>query len=60
MPTPIESVITVQEQGHVLLIGLNRPDKYNAMNLAAIDQLAKAYQLLEDSPNLRVGVVFAR
>jgi enoyl-CoA hydratase/carnithine racemase len=29
------------------------------MNLAAIDQLAKAYQLLEDSPNFRVGVVFA-
>lgn len=59
MPTPVENLITVQEQGHVLLIGLNRPDKYNAMNLTAIDQLAKAYQLLEDSPDLRVGVVFA-
>ena len=59
MPTPAESLITVQEQGHILLIGLNRPEKYNAMNLAAIDQLAKAYQLLEDSPNLRVGVVFS-
>jgi enoyl-CoA hydratase len=59
MPTPVASLITVQEQGHILLIGLNRPEKYNAMNLAAIDQLAQAYQLLEDSPNLRVGVVFS-
>jgi enoyl-CoA hydratase len=59
MTTPVESLITVQEQGHILLIGLNRPEKYNAMNLAAIDQLAQAYQLLEDSPNLRVGVLFS-
>lgn len=59
MSTPVESLITVQEQGHVLLIGLNRPEKYNAMNLLAIDQFAQAYQLLEDSPHLRVGVVFA-
>jgi enoyl-CoA hydratase len=59
MSTPIESLVTVQEQGHILLIGLNRPQKYNAMNLAAIDQFAQAYQLLEDSPHLRVGVVFA-
>ena len=58
MPTPEESLVTTQEQDHVLLIGLNRPSKFNAMNLAAIDQLAQAYQLLEDSPNLRVGVVF--
>ena len=58
MPTQVESPITVREQGHVLLIGLNRPEKYNAMNLEAIDLLGKAYQLLEDSPHLRVGVVF--
>jgi enoyl-CoA hydratase/carnithine racemase len=59
MSAPAEIPITVQEKEHVLLIGLNRPDKYNAMNLAAIDQLAQAYQLLEDSPHLRVGVVHA-
>jgi len=59
MSAPNENLITVVEQGHVLLIGLNRPDKYNAMNLAAIDQLAQAYQILEDSPHLRVGVVHA-
>ena len=59
MPETTETPITVQERGHVLLIGLNRPDKYNARNLAAIDQLAQAYQRLEDTPHLRVGVVHA-
>ncbi len=59
MSAPIENLITVVEQGHVLLIGLNRPDKCNAMNLAAINQLARAYQILEDAPHLRVGVVHA-
>ncbi|MDA9017334.1 enoyl-CoA hydratase-related protein, partial [Actinomycetota bacterium] len=54
-----ETPITVLERGHILLIGLNRPDKYNAMNLVAIEQLAQAYQRLEDTPHLRVGVVHA-
>ena len=59
MTQPTETPITVREHGHILLIGLNRPDKYNAMNLAAIEQLAQAYQHLEDAPHLRVGVVHA-
>ena len=59
MTEPTETPITVREHGHILLIGLNRPDKYNAMNLAAIEQLAQAYQHLEDAPHLRVGVVHA-
>ena len=59
MTEPTETPITVRDHGHILLIGLNRPDKYNAMNLAAIEQLAQAYQHLEDAPHLRVGVVHA-
>lgn len=59
MSSSTEKPVTVQEKGHILLIGLNRPDKYNAMNLAAVGLLAQAYQLLEDSPHLRVGVVHA-
>ncbi len=38
MPEPAEKPITVEERGHALLMGLNRPDKYNAMKLTAIDQ----------------------
>ena len=52
MSETTETPITVLERGHILLIGLNRPDKYNAMNLAAIEQLAQAYQRLEDTPHL--------
>ena len=35
--------MTVERRGHVLLMGLNRPAKRNAFNLAMIDQLAAAY-----------------
>lgn len=51
--------ITVEKRGHVLLIGLNRPDKLNAMNLEAISAFAAAYETLEHDSELRVGVVFA-
>ena len=34
--------VTVERDGHVLLIGVNRPAKRNAFNLAAIDALGRA------------------
>jgi enoyl-CoA hydratase/carnithine racemase len=42
----------------VLLIGLNRPEKRNAFNLALIDQLAAAYYELENDDAIRCGVLF--
>src|SRR3954471_8173412 len=51
--------VTVEQDGHVLLIGLNRPDKRNAFNLVMIDQLAAAYHELENDDELRCGVLFA-
>jgi enoyl-CoA hydratase len=54
-----DEMVMTQRDGHVLLIGINRPDKYNAFNLAVIEQFSKAYELLGDDPELRVGVVFA-
>src|SRR3954454_7091246 len=51
--------VTVARDGHVLLMGLNRPDKRNAFNLAMIDQLAAAYYELENDDELRCGVLFA-
>ncbi|MHA4854486.1 crotonase/enoyl-CoA hydratase family protein [Rhodococcus sp. MSC1_016] len=53
-----EPAVTVERRGHVLLIGLNRPEKYNAFNLELIDQLARAYHLLENDPEIRCGVLF--
>jgi len=52
--------VTTELVGHVLLIGLNRPEKYNAFNLALIDQLAQAYHRLENDPEVRCGVLYGR
>lgn len=54
-----EQAVTVERDGQVLLMGLNRPDKRNAFNLAMIEQLAAAYHELETDPDLRCGVLFA-
>ena len=53
-----EPRVTVERDGHVLLMGINRPDKYNAFDLATIDELGVAYETLGDDPELRVGVLF--
>jgi enoyl-CoA hydratase len=51
--------ITVERDGQVLLIGVNRPEKRNAFDLMALDALAAAYGELGDDDELRAGVVFA-
>ena len=51
--------ITVELDGHVLLIGVNRPEKRNAFDLATISQLAAAYERLGTDDEVRVGVLFA-
>ena len=55
---PTETV-TLEREGHVLLMGLNRPDKRNAFNLAMLADLSKAYAMLESDDELRAGVLFA-
>lgn len=55
---PHETAVTVERRGHVMLIGLNRPAKRNAFNLALIEQLATAYHELEDDDEIRCGVLF--
>jgi enoyl-CoA hydratase/carnithine racemase len=51
--------VTLERDGHVLAIGLNRPDKRNAFNVAMLADLSHAYALLESDENLRAGVLFA-
>ncbi len=51
--------ISTETREHVLLIGLNRPEKRNAFDLRMLRELALAYTQLEDDPQLRVGMVFA-
>jgi len=57
--TPPPARITTERDGHVLLIGLNRPEKRNAADLRLLEELSIAYRQLENDPELRVGFVFA-
>jgi enoyl-CoA hydratase/carnithine racemase len=51
--------ILVEQRGHVLLIGLNRPEKRNAADFSLLQQLSLAYGRLDRDPALRVGLVYA-
>src|SRR3954471_18875711 len=50
--------VTVERDGHVLLIGINRPEKRNAFDLDTIAELALAYERLGTEDDARVGVLF--
>jgi enoyl-CoA hydratase len=45
-PLTVETV-SLKRDGHVLIMGLNRSDKRNAVNLAMLADLSRAYALLE-------------
>ena len=51
--------VSLERDGHVLLIGLNRPEKRNAFTLAMLADLSRAYAQLESDDSLRAGVLFA-
>jgi enoyl-CoA hydratase/carnithine racemase len=53
-----DSRVTVDRIGHVLTIGLNRPEKRNAADLQMLQELALAYGLLDRDPDLRAGLVY--
>ena len=53
----VSNPVLVEQRGHVLLIGVNRPEKRNAWNLATIRGVCAAYERLAEDPELRVGVV---
>ena len=50
--------VTVERDGHVLLIGVNRPAQRNAFDLAVIEALGAAYETLGLDQELRAGVLF--
>ena len=51
--------LLVEARGHVLMIGLNRPEKRNAFDLDMYRELTLAYGELSRNHELRVGVVYA-
>jgi len=51
--------ITVEQRGRVTLIGLNRPAKRNAFDVAMYTELAQAYGAYEHDGNARCALLFA-
>ncbi len=49
--------VTVEQDGHVLLIGVDRAAKRNAWNLEVITGVAAAYERLATDDDVRVGVL---
>lgn len=58
-PDPTLDTVTLERDGHVLVMGLNRPEKLNAFTVAMLADLARAYALLERDDTLRAGVLIA-
>ena len=54
-----ESRITLEMAEGVLLIGLNRPKKMNAFDVAMLKELSAAYERYENDDAARCAVVFA-
>jgi enoyl-CoA hydratase/carnithine racemase len=59
METPAEGCITCEVRGPLLLVGINRPAKYNGFTPRMFRELGEAYTRLDDDPQLRVGVLHA-
>jgi len=53
------ALVNVEAKDHILFIGLNRPEKMNAMNRQMYHDIAAAYGRLNREPELRVGLVYA-
>lgn len=51
--------VTYERQGHIVRIGLSRPEKRNAFDLAMLEQLAQAYTDYENDPELWCAVLHA-
>lgn len=50
--------VTIEEDGPLLLIGVNRPDAHNLWNLEVTQTVCRACRNLADTDHLRVGVIF--
>lgn len=53
------SKIITERREHLLLIGFNRPEKMNAFDVEMLHQLSAAFVELEETPELRCGVLYA-
>ena len=54
---PALETVTLRREGRVLVIGLDRAAKRNSFNRALLHDLAQAYAVLEDDPDVWCGLV---
>ena len=57
-PRHPDGAITQEVQGDVLLMGIDRREKYNGFTPRMLEELAEAYRRLDEDPALRAGVLF--
>ncbi len=50
--------VTIERRGTILLMGFDRPEKYNGLTPRMLRQLEEAYTVLDDDDTLRVGILF--
>lgn len=53
------TTVTTERRDHVMMIGLNRPDKLNSFNLAMLRELSEAYTAYEADADAWCAVLFA-
>jgi len=53
-----EGQITTERRGHILMMGIDRPEKRNGLTPQMWDGLRDAYTLLDEDDELRVGILF--
>src|SRR5262249_26453484 len=56
-PTPTTKV-TVERRGHIVLIGINRPDVHNRIDTETYNGLGKAFYKYDHDSSLRAAVLF--
>lgn len=59
MNTSSPGRVTREKRGHILLLGLDRPSKRNAFDLALLNDLTLAYGEFERDDEARVALIFA-
>ena len=57
-PRTSATKVTVERRGHIVLIGINRPDVYNRIDPETYSGLGKAFYHYDHDPSLRAAVLF--
>jgi enoyl-CoA hydratase len=52
-----EQPLIIEERGRVLILTLNRPHAKNAMSLQLSEELAEAFETLDNNPALSLGII---